>query len=228
MKKLLFIPCYNDLDNLYKLLNEIKNIKSLSSDILIVNDGSFKKVKFLKKYKNIKIINLKSNFGIGFCLKLAINYAINNHYTKFCRIDSDGEHNPKYINQIFKILDKKDYVFGNRKILFKQNLFKLISKKVINFIINKTLNLKINDYNCGMMGFNLNVMQKIKKENFIKYPEPQIIFKLMKLKFKHSIIEIDQRKRLSGTSSINFFGGLDFFLITLFFLLNHVLNNSDD
>ena len=101
MKKLLFIPCYNDLDNLYKLLNEIKNIKSLSSDILIVNDGSFKKVKFLKKYKNIKIINLKNNFGIGFCLKLAINYAINNHYTKFCRIDSDGEHNPKYINQIF-------------------------------------------------------------------------------------------------------------------------------
>ncbi len=228
MKKLLFIPCYNDLDNLHKLLNEIRNIKSYNFDILIVNDGSIKKIKFSKKYKNIKIINLKNNFGIGFCLKLAINYALNNSYSKFCRIDSDGEHDPKYIQHIFKTLDKKDYVLGNRKILFQQNFFKIISKKIINYIINKTLKLRINDYNCGMMGFNLNVMKQIKKENFIKYPEPQIIIKLMKLKLKYSIINIDQRKRYSGISSINFFGGLDFFLITLFYVLNRILNNLHD
>lgn len=225
MKNLLFIPCYNDLDNLFKLLNEIKNIKPLDFDILIVNDGSSKKFKFLKKNINIKIINLKNNFGIGLSLKLAINYGINNRYSKFCRIDSDGEHDPKYIKHIFKALDKKDYILGNRKISFKQNYFKSISKKIINYIINKTLKLKINDYNCGMMGFNLEVMQQLKRENFIKFPEPQIIIKLMKLKFKYLIINIDQRKRFSGKSSINFFGGFDFFLITLFYLLNRILNN---
>ena len=228
MKKLLFIPCYNDFDNLYKLLNEIRNIKLSNFDILIINDGSIKKFKFPKKYKNTKIINLKNNFGIGFCLKLAINYALNNGYSQFCRIDSDGEHDPKYIKNIFRNLNKKDYVLGNRKILFQQNFFKIISKKIINYIINKTLKLRIHDYNCGMMGFNSNVMRKIKKENFIKYPEPQIIIKLMKLNLKYSIINIDQRERYSGISSINFFGGLDFFLITLFYVLNRILNNLHD
>ncbi len=228
MKKLLFIPCYNDLSSLNKLLNEIKKIKISSLHILIINDGSYNKIKFSKKYKNIKIINLKNNFGIGFCLKLAINYALENNYSKFCRIDADGEHDPKYINKIFKILSKKDFVLGNRQILFKQNLFKILSKKIINFIINKTLALKINDYNCGMMGLNNKVMQKIKSEHYINYPEPQIIIRLIKSSYKFSIIKLVQRRRFSGSSSINFFGGLDFFLITLFFLLNHILNNLND
>jgi hypothetical protein len=79
-----------------------------------------------------------------------------------------------------------------------------------------------------MMGLKVNAMKKIKNDYFINYPEPQIILKLLKKKLKYSIIRINQRKRLSGNSSINFFGGLDFFLITLFFVLNRVLNNSYD
>ena len=228
MKKLLFIPCYNDLSSLNILLDEIKKIKISNLDILIVNDGSSNKIKISKKFKNIKIINLKNNFGIGFCLKLAINYALENNYSKFCRIDSDGEHDPNYINKMFKILSTKDFVIGNRQILYKQNLFKILSKKIINFIINKSLTLKINDYNCGMMAFNFKVMQKIKSEHFINYPEPQIIIKLIKLSYKFSIIKLVQRRRFRGSSSINFFGGLDFFLITLFYLLNNILNKSND
>lgn len=228
MKKLLFIPCYNDLSSLNILLDEIKKIKISNLDILIVNDGSLNKIKISKKFKNIKIINLKNNFGIGFCLKLAINYALENNYSKFCRIDSDGEHDPNYINKMFKILSTKDFVIGNRQILYKQNLFKILSKKIINFIINKSLTLKINDYNCGMMAFNFKVMQKIKSEHFINYPEPQIIIKLIKLSYKFSIIKLVQRRRFRGSSSINFFGGLDFFLITLFYLLNNILNKSND
>ena len=228
MKNLLFIPCYNDTKNLRKLLIEINLIYKSKFDILVMNDGSVKEVLLIKKNKNIKIINLKYNYGIGFCLKFAIKYALENNYKKFCRIDSDGEHHPKYIKNIFKMLDLNDFIIGDRKILFKQNYFKIASKKMINFIINKPFDLKIDDYNCGMMGLKVNAMKKIKNDYFINYPEPQIILKLLKNKLKYSIIKINQRKRFSGNSSINFFGGLDFFLITLFFVLNRILNNSYD
>ena len=228
MKNLLFIPCYNDESSLRKLLIEIGNLYQSSFDILIINDGSDQELYFSKKNKSLKIINLKHNYGIGFCLKFAINYALKNNYKKFCRIDSDGEHHPKYIKDIFKMLDLNDFILGDRKILFKQNYFKIASKKMINFIINKPFDLKIDDYNCGMMGLKVNAMKKIKNDYFINYPEPQIILKLLKKKLKYSIIRINQRKRFSGNSSINFFGGLDFFLITLFFVLNRILNNSYD
>ena len=228
MKNLLFIPCYNDEKSLRKLLIEIGNLYQSSFDILIINDGSDQELYFSKKNKSLKIINLKNNYGIGFCLKFAIKYALKNDYKKFCRIDSDGEHHPKYIKDIFKMLDLNDFILGDRKILFKQSYFKIASKKMINLIINKLFGLKIDDYNCGMMGLKVNAMKKIKNDHFINYPEPQIILKLLKNKLKYSIIKINQRKRFSGNSSINFFGGLDFFLITLFFVLNRILNNSYD
>lgn len=228
MKNLLFIPCYNDEKSLRKLLIEIGNLYQSSFDILIINDGSDQELYFSKKNKSLKIINLKHNYGIGFCLKFAIKYALKNDYKKFCRIDSDGEHHPKYIKDIFKMLDVNDFILGDRKILFKQSYFKIASKKTINLIINKLFGLKIDDYNCGMMGLKVNAMKKIKNDHFINYPEPQIILKLLKNKLKYSIIKINQRKRFSGNSSINFFGGLDFFLITLFFVLNRILNNSYD
>jgi glycosyltransferase involved in cell wall biosynthesis len=228
LKNLLFIPCYNDEKSLRKLLIEIGNLYQSSFDILIINDGSDQELYFSKKNKSLKIINLKNNYGIGFCLKFAIKYALKNNYKKFCRIDSDGEHHPKYIKDIFKMLDLNDFILGDRKILFKQSYFKIASKKMINLIINKLFGLKIDDYNCGMMGLKVNAMKKIKNDHFINYPEPQIILKLLKNKLKYSIIKINQRKRFSGNSSINFFGGLDFFLITLFFVLNRILNNSYD
>ena len=228
MKNLLFIPCYNDTKNLRKLLNEINLIYKLKFDILVVNDGSVKEVLLIKKNKNIKIINLKYNYGIGFCLKFAIKYALENNYKKFCRIDSDGEHHPKYVGEIYKMLNKNDFVIGNRKILFEQNYFKISSKRLINFIINKPFKLNIEDYNCGMMGLGVSAMKKIKNDYFINYPEPQIILKLLKANLKYSILTIKQRKRYSGSSSINFIKGLDFFLITLFFVLNRILNSSND
>ena len=63
---------------------------------------------------------------------------------------------------------------------------------------------------------------------FRKYGNLKIIIRLIKSSYKFSIIKLVQRRRFSGSSSINFFGGLDFFLITLFFLLNHILNNLND
>lgn len=228
MKNLLFIPCYNDTKNLRKLLIEINLIYKSKFDILVMNDGSVEEVLLIKKNKNIKIINLKYNYGIGFCLKFAIKYALENNYKKFCRIDSDGEHHPKYVGEIYKMLNINDFVIGNRKILFKQNYFKISSKRLINFIINKPFKLNIEDYNCGMMGLGVSAMKKIKNDYFINYPEPQIILKLLKENLKYSILTIKQRKRYSGSSSINFIKGLDFFLITLFFVLNRILNSSND
>jgi glycosyltransferase involved in cell wall biosynthesis len=228
LKNLLFIPCYNDTKNLRKLLIEINLIYKSKFDILVVNDGSVEEVLLIKKNKNIKIINLKYNYGIGFCLKFAIKYALENNYKKFCRIDSDGEHHPKYVGKIYKMLNINDFVIGNRKILFEQNYFKISSKRLINFIINKPFKLNIEDYNCGMMGLGVSAMKKIKNDYFINYPEPQIILKLLKANLKYSILTIKQRKRYSGSSSINFIKGLDFFLITLFFVLNRILNSSND
>ena len=227
MKNLLFIPCFNDIENCQKILKEIELNYNYNFDILIINDGSKKNVEFSTDKFDTKIINLKNNYGIGFGLKLAINYALKNDYKKLCRIDSDGEHDPKYIREFFLKLENSDLILGERRIDYKQNILKLFSKKIIVSIINRSFNLKLKDYNCGMMSMNIICMKSLKNENLINYPEPQIILNLCQKNFKFSTINIRQRERYYGISSINLFGGLDFFLVTLTFILNRILNKND-
>ena len=226
MKNLLFIPCYNDSKNCEKVLNEIYKLNNLNYDILIINDGSKNILKFKTKFLKIYIINLKNNFGIGHCMRLAINFAIKNNYENICRIDSDGEHNPMYLEIIFSTLKYKDFVIGQRNIFYKENFFKLFSKKILNFFINKLFKLKFKDYNCGMMGLNLQSMKILSKSTLINYPEPQIIIELCAKKLTHQTVNINQRRRYYGDSSLNFFKGLDFILVTFLYILNYIMNKK--
>ena len=195
MKNLLFIPCYNDSKNCEKVLNEIYKLNNLNYDILIINDGSKNILKFKTKFLKIYIINLKNNFGIGHCMRLAINFAIKNNYENICRIDSDGEHNPTYLEIIFSKLKHKDFVIGQRNIFYKENFLKFFSKKILNFFINKLFKLNFKDYNCGMMGLNLQSMKILSKSTLINYPEPQIIIELCAKKLTHQTVNINQRRR---------------------------------
>ena len=216
MKNLLFIPCYNDSENLKKILKEIDNLNELNFDILIINDGSEKEIKLKSNMIKLVIINLKNNFGIGHCLKLAIEFAMKNNYKKICRIDSDGEHDPLYIKSVLKKLDNNDFIIGERSINYKENIIKIFSKKILKFLINKFFKLRFTDFNCGMMGFNYKSMKIISSINLINYPEPQIIIELCNRNLDYEIVHIKQRKRYFGNSSINFFRGVDFFLVTFF------------
>ena len=226
MKNLLFIPCYNDTKNCEKVLNEIYKLNDYNFDILIINDGSENILEFKSKFLKIIIINLKNNFGIGHCMRMAINFAIKNNYENICRIDSDGEHNPIYLENIFSKLNNKDFVIGQRNISHKEKIFKAFSKKILILMINKLFNLNFSDYNCGMMGLNLKSMRLISGHKFINYPEPQIIIELCSKSIDYEIVKMHQRKRYYGYSSINFFKGLDFMLVTVLFIFNYIMNKK--
>ena len=226
MKNLLFIPCYNDFVNCKKILREIEFNYNYNFDILIINDGSKENFEFTSNKFDVKIINLKNNYGIGFGVKFATNYALKNNYKKLCRIDSDGEHDPLYIDSILTKLDNRDFIIGERSINYREDIVKNFSKKILTFLINKFFKLKFADFNCGMMGFNSKSMKIISSINLINYPEPQIIIELCSRNLDYEIVHIKQRKRHFGNSSINFFRGLDFFLVTFFFILNYIMNKK--
>ena len=94
----------------------------------------------MNNYKN------QTKFDINDIINLN-NFAIKYNYQKLCRIDSDGEHNPIYINDIFSKLNNKDFVIGQRNISHKERIFKTFSKKILILMINKLFNLNFSDYN---------------------------------------------------------------------------------
>ncbi len=125
-KHIILLPVYNDWKSLNRLLttinNNIKNNRIFKTEILVINDGSKKKVsvqkKNLSKLKKIKVITLKKNLGSQKAIAIGLRYLSKIKNKFFVTVmDCDGEDNP---NKIKPMLDEsfknKDFIItSNRK-----------------------------------------------------------------------------------------------------------------
>jgi dolichol-phosphate mannosyltransferase len=119
-KILVFIPTYNEADNVGPLYEEIKKLK-LRSDILFVDDnspdGTSKVISNIAKKDNtVKLIMRPGKKGIGSAHILGIEYAYKNRYKTLITLDADFTHKPE---DILKLLSKRgsaDIVVGSRYI----------------------------------------------------------------------------------------------------------------
>jgi hypothetical protein len=118
MKKfIILIPIYNDWESLTKLFNNIaqniKNIKDVQFDCVVVNDCSTIKnpiIKIPPEIKSIKIIHMKINKGHARCNAFGIKYlSESSDFDYLILMDGDGEDRPEEIKLLVdKILLEPD------------------------------------------------------------------------------------------------------------------------
>ena len=125
MKKIIIlIPVFNDWESLKKLLNEIeenvKNIKNILIECLVINDAStIQQPKMVKpkSFQSLKILNMKKNKGHARCNAFGIRFiSKNKDFDNLILMDGDGEDRPveliKLINKSFQ--DPENSVVAKR------------------------------------------------------------------------------------------------------------------
>ncbi len=197
----IIIPVYNEQDNIYNLILEIK--KELSNlykyEIIIVDDSSTDQTQStlakLNKEFSVNIILNKINEGQSKSILNGIMHAKNDI---IITIDGDGQNNPRDIkNLINTFLTKKyDLVAGIRK-KRKDNYIKKISSKIANYIRAKYLDDNCSDTGCALKIFN--------KEIFLEFPFFDGIHRFLPALFrgfgyKIFFVDVDHRFRMSGKS----------------------------
>jgi dolichol-phosphate mannosyltransferase len=114
---LIIIPTYNEKKNVGLIIKKINRRVKFKCDILFVDDNSTDgTIKVLKdiKSKNISYIVREKKLGIGSAHKFGIHKAYQLKYKYIITMDSDGTHDPKYINKMVKNIDNKEIVITNR------------------------------------------------------------------------------------------------------------------
>tara|TARA_Y200000002_G_scaffold382093_1_gene397990 strand:+ start:107 stop:1057 length:951 start_codon:yes stop_codon:yes gene_type:complete len=129
-----------------RMLRSIKKIKNLRYEIIFIDDGSFDytwdKIKEItKKNKFIKGIKLSKNFGHQNAIISSFEI-ISGNYILF--IDTDLEHPPELLQDMIKTMLKNSanvvYALKNKR---RDNLLKKYSAKFFYFLFNKLSNTKI-------------------------------------------------------------------------------------
>lgn len=211
-KILVILPAYNEEDSIVKVIEDVeKNIPS--ADILVVNDGSSDNTSILAKQKNVFVIDLPFNLGIGAAVQTGFKFAYENNYDIAVQCDGDGQHPPYQINKIITDLEKHnvDIIVGSRfliKYSYKSTIIRIIGIFIISKIVSFILKMRITDPTSGFRAFS---KRSIKFFSIIypqDYPEPESLILAFKGKLKIKEVPIRINIREKGCSSINIFRGI--------------------
>ena len=94
----IIIPVHNESSYLPVLLEELELYSNDGNQIIIIDDGSTDgTTNILKKYKFIKVVELKVNSGKGYAIKQGLKKVSNN---KIIIFDGDMEINPSEISKL--------------------------------------------------------------------------------------------------------------------------------
>lgn len=95
LRPCVLIPTYNNAGFLGAVLNRVR---SITSDILVVNDGSTDNTaELLKGFGGLTILNHATNKGKGAALSTGFQHAASMGFTHAIALDSDGQHFPEDI-----------------------------------------------------------------------------------------------------------------------------------
>ncbi len=115
MKLSLIVPCYNEQDNVDKLLEACNNAflnRIEDFEIVFVNDGSIDDTRnrlraIFADNNNIKVINLSRNFGKDSAIYAGLSHACGDYVSI---IDADLQQSPEIVVEMVDFLDKNpDY-----------------------------------------------------------------------------------------------------------------------
>lgn len=117
MKLIIQIPCYNEENNIFHVLNSIpKKINGIDEiHIVVLDDGSFDSTVKIADDFNTSII--KSNhIGLGGLFNLGLKYAIENNADTLVNLDSDNQYNVNDIEKLMQpiLKNKADITIGTR------------------------------------------------------------------------------------------------------------------
>jgi len=187
--KLVIIPAYNEEKNIGDVIHNIWKT-SPDFDIVVINDGSSDKTSNIVEKLGVKLISLPYNLGYGVALQTGFLYAKQKGYNIVIQIDADGQHNPSYILDMLKEIQKSDVdvVIGSR--FLQDNSYKTtIPKKMgmifFGFLTSLLVRQRITDPTSGFQILKGDVIDFMSQDLYPPdYPDADMIILLHRAGFK--------------------------------------------
>ncbi|RXJ50117.1 glycosyltransferase family 2 protein [Gelidibacter gilvus] len=162
------IPLLNEqesLTELYDWIAKVMQSNHFSYEIIFIDDGStdgsWKVIKQLsEKDTNVKGIRFTRNFGKSQALHAGFEKAQGD---VVITMDADLQDSPEEIPELYHMIVKEQYdmVSGWKKKRYDSVVSKNLPSKLFNWAARSTSGVKLNDFNCGLKAYDLNVVKNI-------------------------------------------------------------------
>ena len=162
------IPLLNEQDSLAELHDWIANVmqsNQFSYEIIFIDDGStddsWQIISKLSKQNNgVKGIRFLKNYGKSQALHAGFEKAQGD---VVITMDADLQDSPDEIPELFNMVVNEgfDLVSGWKKKRYDSVISKNLPSKLFNWAARKTSGVKLNDFNCGLKAYKIDVVKNI-------------------------------------------------------------------
>ena len=204
-KVLVIIPCYNEEENIQKVLDDIK--KNIDfADVLVINDCSTDNTLSILKENNVNYITNIYNMRYALSIQTGIKYAYYNNYDYVIQMDGDGQHLASEALKLYKECSNNDYdiVIGSRyleDVGYKAPFFRKIGTKFFKLLIKIFCKETIADPLSGFQCINKKVIEKYSKlGGYPEYPDANLVIDMLMSGYKIKEVPTKMKLREAGES----------------------------
>src|SRR6476660_4040118 len=110
---LVIMPAWNEAEAIGQTVREVL-ATSDRYDVVVVNDGSTDNTAEVAAAAGAADLHLPFNLGVGGAMRAGFKYARRFGYQQVIQVDSDGQHDPRNIEEVLAGLEHADISIGAR------------------------------------------------------------------------------------------------------------------
>lgn len=213
MKILVIIPCYNEAENIARVVKKLQAATAGQAlpgpvDYLVVNDCSTDESAAICASEGFSYISLPVNLGIGGGVQSGYLYAAQNGYDIAVQMDGDGQHDPSYLASVVGPVARGevDMCVGSRFITregFQTSAMRRAGIRLLSGLIRLLCGVRVLDVTSGFRATGRRLTEFFARNYAQDYPEPEAIISAVLNGFRVGEAPVVMAERMGGTSSIS-------------------------
>ena len=207
MKILIVIPCYNEEENIERVVANLKQAAP-EADYLIVNDCSTDRSAAICRDNGFSYVSLPVNLGIGGGVQCGYLYAREHGYDITVQMDGDGQHDPAYLHRILAPVANGtlDMCIGSRFIErdgFQSSVMRRVGINFLSALLRVLCGVHVRDVTSGFRACSKRLTAFYADHYAQDYPEPEAIITAVLGGYRVGEAPVVMRERMGGVSSIS-------------------------
>ena len=231
MKKLVFIPAWNEQDSIEAVIGDVREHLP-GTDLLVVDDGSTDLTAARARAAGAKVASLPFNQGVGAAHQTAYIYAIANGYEICGQLDGDGQHPAAELARLVTAAEagSADLVVGSRFVEdsdYKGTWARRLGQRLFSRLVSTSTRQQFTDTTSGMRALNHRAMSLFATRYSSEFAEVESLQQAVRAGLTVEEIHVTMLPRTEGESFITPLGSAFYIFKTLIVLMVGQLRPKD-
>ena len=203
---MILIPAFNEAGAVAGVIEEVQQVMP-GTPVLVVDDASTDGTYDRARSAGADVLRLPNHLGLGGCVQAGYKLAYELGFDYVIRVDGDGQHDPKYIPELLKVLRETGchMVIGSRFYQAKgehTSAVRAVGIWIFRMVLRPILGKPVRDPTSGYVGVNREALGVFGGSFPLEYPEIEALVVLQRKRFRFQEVPCAMRPRKAGRSTI--------------------------